>query len=440
MLLDGEHTITLPEPHQGQINIFNMAGRFKASRCGRRFGKTDCAIMLAAPMVARGAYIGWFAPDYKIQSEAFNEIRVALGSLVLTSNKIEGTIRTVTGGRVDFWTLENERAGRSRKYQRVIIDEAAFTKSNMMDIWERSIKPTLLDYAGDCYVFSNTNGIATDNFFWQICNEERHGFTQYHAPTWQNPHVPMRLPSETDAAWQVRRAAEIDRIIAENPPLVYQQEYLAEFVDWSGVAFFSLDYLTENEQPVEWPRSCDYVYATLDSAVKTGKEHDATGVTYWAQSKFTGHRLVVLDYDIVQIDGAMLEHWIPGVIRRCEELAMHCHARLGSIGVLCEDAASGMVLLQKARINRWPMHAIDTKLTSVGKDERAIAVSGYVYQRLVRISRYAFEKTVKYKGHARNHFLSQVTGFRIGVKDQEDDLLDCFTYGVSIGVGDSGGF
>lgn len=430
----------MPNPHPGQIAVFNLPGRYKAVRCGRRWGKTDTGKMLAIPPVLRGDYIGWFAPDYKIQAEAFNEMRDVLDTTVRSSNKIEGTIRTHTGGRIDFWTLENERAGRSRKYHRVIIDEAAFTKPNMMGIWEKSIKPTLLDYGGDCYVFSNTNGISPDNFLYQICQDPKHGFIEYHAPTSQNPHVPARIAGESEEAWQARREAEFQNLIEKNPPLVYQQEYLAEFVDWSGVAFFTLDYMLRDGKPVEQPTLCEYVFATIDTAVKTGRKHDGTGVVYWSKSPIIGDKLVILDYDIIQIDGALLETWAPGVLKRLEELAKVCRARRGSIGALIEDKASGMVLLQQAIARRWPMTAIDSKLTSVGKDERAISVSGHVYQRNVKISRHAYDKVVTYKGTSRNHLLSQVTGYRVGVEDQEDDLLDCYTYGIAIGLGDARGF
>jgi hypothetical protein len=34
----------------------------------------------------------------------------------------------------------------------------------MIAIWQRSIKPTLLDYKGKAIALSNANGIAPDNF------------------------------------------------------------------------------------------------------------------------------------------------------------------------------------------------------------------------------------------------------------------------------------
>jgi hypothetical protein len=72
--------------------------------------------------------------------------------------------------------------------------------------------------------------------------------------------------------------------------------------------------------------------------------------------------------------------------------------------------------------------SIDSKLTAMGKDERAISVSGYVHRGEVKYSEHAFNKTSIYKRKSRNHLLDQVESFRIGDKDsdREDDLLDTF--------------
>jgi hypothetical protein len=362
--------------------------------------------------------------------------------VVSSSDKSRGLIRTRTGGGVEFWSMEDENAGRSRKYHRAIFDEAAFTKPKAIDVWERSVKPTLLDYNGSCLMMSNTNGIDPDNLFWQVCNEPRHGFVQFHAPTHSNPFLPK---------------SAIAKLIAENPPLVYQQEYLAEFVDWSGDAFFSINsLLDESGQPVAYPARCEAVFTTIDSATKTGKEHDGTAVIYWAlmrggpsivgpDGRPVGPRytLVILDWDLTQIEGAMLETWLPTVRDRGIELANGCLAQRGFLGAMIEDKASGMILLQQARMRKLPAFPIDSKLTSLGKDERAISVSGYVFRGWVKISKYAFEKVVMYKGTQRNHLRSQVVNFRVGDKDankRADDLLDCFCYGVAIALGNKEGF
>ncbi len=413
----------------------------KAIRCGRRWGKSLYGEVLAVESAVRGQYVGWFAPDYKIQSEAFNEMLDVMEPVVTSSNKNDGVIRTMLNGRIDFWSLENERAGRSRRYHLVVIDEAAFTKNNtMMDIWRLSIEPTLLDYNGDALAMSNANGNDPENFFYAICNDPSHGFTEYHAPTMANPLLPLRQRDETESEWLVRREETFDKLKREKHPLVFKQEYLAEFVDWSGVSFFSIERLLFDEQPVEYPRLCDTVFAVIDSAIKTGKTNDGTGVIYVAyQSR--EQKLIILDWDLIQIEGSMLEGWIPGVFLRCQELANQCNARHGSIGAFIEDKASGIVLAQQAARRQWPLRPIDSKLTSVGKVERAISVSGYVYSRKVLLSRYAFDKTSMYKGHNRNHLVSQVTGFRVDVKDQiDDDLLDTFCYAIALSLGNDKGF
>lgn len=215
-------------------------------------------------------------------------------------------------------------------------------------------------------------------------------------------------------------------------------------IRWQGQTFFSLDLLLEGGQPVPLPARCDGIYAVLDTAVKTGSKNDGTGVCYWATTKFVTNNapLVVCDWDITQIEGSLLETWLPGVFLRGEELARACGARRGFLGVFIEDAASGQILLQQAKRKKWPVHAIDHKLTALGKDERALAVSGHVYNGRVKISEPAFHKTTVYKEVVRNHFIYQIENYVIGDPDaakRADDLFDVFTYGISLGLGDKHG-
>lgn len=428
-----EFVVNLPTLHSGQVGAYKLRdadghpARFKAVRCGRRWGKTNLAKTMVGDRVTRGRLQGYFVPAYKYQTEVYDELLDMLRPIVISHNKTEGVIKCLGGGRVEFWTLENESAGRSRKYHDIYIDEAAFTKSNMMDIWNRAIQPTLLDFRGTATALSNANGIDTENFFWRICNEPEHGFVEFHAPTSSNPYMP---------------ADELLRLEKERPPLVWKQEYLAEFVDWSGTQFFSLESMLTDGQPIECPKHTAGVFAVIDSATKTGKENDGTAVVYCAKGILGAKdELVILDYDIRQIEGALLEHWLPSVFGRLEELAALCGAQMGSIGCFIEDKASGMVLIQQGARRGWPTHAIDSKLTSLGKAERAISVSGYVYQGKVKLSRHAYEKTMIYKGSTRNHLLHQVLLFTLGVKDQvDDDLLDGFCYSIAIALGNQEGF
>jgi phage terminase large subunit-like protein len=447
-----EAIITLPTLHLGQVKAFVALreARFKALRCGRRFGKTDFAKTWIMQGLTRGQECAWFAPQHMIMAEVYSDLVEALQPILDRSSKTEGVMRLRTGGRLDFWTLENPIAGRGRRYHRVAIDEAAFAKDgdnrtdgSMMSLWEKAIKPTLYDYSGQAMVCSNSAGKNPDNFFYNICTDPKYGFREYHSTTMDNPLLPKRLQNESIDAWRVRRAQYQADLIRDNDPLVYQQEYLAAFVDWSGVAFFSREKLLDQGQPVPYPRTCESVFAVIDTASKTGTDNDATAVTFFALNRQAGRfPLVILDWDIALIEGAILETWLPSVSQRLEELARLCRARMGAIGAFIEDKNSGTILLQQAQRRGMLVHAIDSKLTAMGKDERAINVSGYVHRGEVKYSDYAFAKTSIYKQKSRNHLLDQVESFRVGDKksDREDDALDTFCYGIAIALGNPEGF
>jgi hypothetical protein len=185
------------------------------------------------------------------------------------------------------------------------------------------------------------------------------------------------------------------------------------------------------------------VFAIIDTASKTGTDHEGTAVTFFACDRITRrYPLMILDWDIVQIEGGLLEEWLPTVFTRLEELARQCRARFGSIGAMIEDKNSGTILLQQARRRGMQAIAIDSGLTSLGKDERAMNASGYVFRGEVKYTDYAFNKVIDYKRKSKNHLVDQIESFRMGDKDskREDDLLDTFCYGISLSLGDYQGF
>lgn len=439
--------LSLPTFHAGQIRAWKVVcdNQFTAIRCGRRWGKSKFDTVIACDRGARQKIIGFFAPDYKRLTEIYRETVNHLAPIVAPFSQDGAIIRLRTGGRIDFWTLEDESAGRSRNYDYALIDEAAFTKPSMTAIWERSIKPTLFDRSGRAIITSNTNGQNEENFFWRICNLPEYGFVEYHAPTSDNPILPEIRKGESIAEWELRRAAELQKLIANNPPKVYSQEYLANFEDFTGDTFFDKEKLLVDGKPVPTPTLVDMIYATIDTAVKDGKEHDSTAVAYWSKSEQIGHPLVLLDWDIIQIQGDLLETWLPVVLSNIEAMMDEgkIKCRYGSPGAFIEDKQSGSILIQQAQRRGLPAHAIESKLTDLGKDARAISVSGYLHRGMVKISQHAYDKVTTHKGITRNHMMSQLAAFKIGDKDankRADDLTDTFTYGIAIGLGDPEGF
>jgi hypothetical protein len=232
----------------------------------------------------------------------------------------------------------------------------------------------------------------------------------------------------------------LDRLRSSGPEWLVRAWLEGDWDASAGDSFFTEEILKAKGLPVPWPVTCDAVFAIVDTAVKTGKERDGTAVTYYGLTLFPQpSKLVILDYDIAQIEGALLINWLPGIQMRLEQLAANARARRGSAGILIEDKNSGSVLIQQAIRLGMRVKAIDSKLSTMGKDERALLAAPYVYGHHVKVSEFAWNKTVLYKGYTKNHWRSQVTGYRLGVKDQEDDLLDTFTYGVIVTFGDFSG-
>jgi len=223
---------------------------------------------------------------------------------------------------------------------------------------------------------------------------------------------------------------------------LYQQE------PKSGTEFFSDSmFLVETPAgpaPIAWPQAVKFVFATVDTTQKGGKGRDGTAVSYWAHQelKIPGqYELMLLDWDIVEHEGGLLDIWFPQVFARLEELARSTKARVGTIGAMVEDKAAGSILLQQAPRHKWPMHPIDSKLTSVGKDARAINASGYINAGRVKITEPAYSKRMPFRGAIRNHWLHQMSSYRVGdTEGKEDDLFDTGTYGIALALGNSEGF
>lgn len=420
--------------HDGQKHIAENRSKRTVLRCGRRFGKTVMLENLGSAWAAHDEKrVGWFCPNYKLLIPSYNRILKMVRPMVISASKIDGIIELEGGGGIEFWTLNDPDAGRSRNYDEIIIDEASLTKG-LREIWELAIAPTLLDRNGNCTMAGTPKGIDDENFFYNACTTKVKTdswpelWKEFHAPTSANPTL------NRDAVATLKE---------RYPALVYQQEYLADFVDWSGTAFFSSENLTVDNRGVDYPIGCDYVMAVVDSAMKDGTEHDGTAVIYCAVSKYFGHKLIILDWDIVQINSDLLVNWVPGVLATLEHYAKVTKARMGSAGAWIEDKASGITLNQTGLRMGWNTHPIEGEITAIGKDGRAVSASGAVFRGEVKLSKHAYEKTKEFKGQTRNHLLSQVCGYRIGDKDSSkraDDLADCFCYSVIICLGGEDGF
>jgi hypothetical protein len=220
-----EIEVTLSQPHRAQLQIISEAKRFNVLDCGRRFGKSKLAANILSENALEGNPGAYFAPTYKLLEGTFKDILTSLQSLI--SRKHENQfIELVTGGSIEFWSLENPLAGRSRKYKLAIIDEAAFNR-NLWQSWTEAIRPTLTDLKGSAWFMSTPKGKNDFYKLWMRGQTGEQDWMSWQMPTLSNPHID---PTEIEAA---RR---------DLPELAFKQEYLAEFND--NVANpFGLEYI-----------------------------------------------------------------------------------------------------------------------------------------------------------------------------------------------------
>ncbi|MEI8282367.1 MAG: hypothetical protein WCG75_08175 [Armatimonadota bacterium] len=152
---------------------------------------------------------------------------------VKSSNATENRIELYGGGVIEFWTLENPDAGRSRKYDEAIIDEAGLV-FELADRWREAIRATLLDRKGRAWFFGTPKpprSIQLKEYsFYQFYRrglDELDGWRSFHRPSKNNPYLSS---SEIDS---MRREPGMTQRIA-------RQEIDAEFLSESTDALWTM--------------------------------------------------------------------------------------------------------------------------------------------------------------------------------------------------------
>lgn len=224
--------IILPKYHSAQSKVVNEAKRFNVVDCGRRWGKSVLAINLISDIAINSFPAGYFTPTYKLLEGAYREAINVLNPLVKRKHDNQ-FIELETGGIIEFWSLDNPNAGRSRKYKRAIIDEAAFVK-DLWEAWTKSIRPTLTDLIGDAWFMSTPRG---KNDFYKLYSRGisgEHNWQSWQMPTSTNPYLNIE---------------EIEDAKRDLPESAFNQEYLAIFDD-NAANPFGIKYIEQCIKPL----------------------------------------------------------------------------------------------------------------------------------------------------------------------------------------------
>lgn len=218
-----ELKVVLKKLHAGQDQVLTARKRYNVLKIGRRFGKTTMAVHELLPQVALdGLPCAYYAPTYKDLEEVWIELRHIMTPVIDTKNEQTKQMRLITGGVIDFWSMEKPDSGRGRKYARVVIDEAEKAKK-FREAWQTTILPTLMDYKGDAWVLSTPKFGPT--YFKELFVNGKEGkddWASFNLSSYQNPHIDV---------------TEIDNMRTVMDELSFRCEILAEDVSVSNNPF-----------------------------------------------------------------------------------------------------------------------------------------------------------------------------------------------------------
>ena len=180
---------------------------------------SGCIVMNALRQHGR---VAWIAPTYKntrpMWRWAVSTAMPAVKAGRMSVNRSDKIITTKAGGELAIYSGDNIDSIRGEAFNLVILDEAA---KLLEGAWTDAIMPTLADYDGDAVLISTPRG--RNWFYNEFMRAQADG---QHAAAWQAPTSDNPLPNIQHAFRAVR-----ERV----PEMTYRQEWLAEFVESSGV-------------------------------------------------------------------------------------------------------------------------------------------------------------------------------------------------------------
>ena len=290
--------IKLPTLHSGQHKIMDDRKRHNVINAGRRFGKNILLQELAVEAgLIQQAPVGWGAPIYKQTLDDWRALDNILSSVITRRSASELRFDLLGGGSIEFWSMDKPDSIRGKKYKRFIVNEAAFV-SNLMDIRNFIITPTLIDYQGDEYYAGTPKG---RNGFWQLYNQAGPDWMRWQMTSYTNPHIPM---------------SELDGLRETMTERAFQQEIMAQFLeDGGGVFRCVMEAATANALDggagqyvigVDWGRVNDAtVFSVIDSTNKeqvyidrmTNTDYNAQRSRLFALWERFNHCPVIAEYN-----------------------------------------------------------------------------------------------------------------------------------------------
>lgn len=242
--------------HKSQYQIAVDKHRFRVAVCGRRFGKSVMARMIALKWAVDnpGGLVWIVSPTYKTSKmihwrDFQNEIPK---QLVSKKNEVELSIELTNGSRIELRGAENPDFLRGVKLRGLVVDEVASIR-NFDWLWSEVLRPTLTDYASPALFCGTPKGY---NFFYELYEMGQRpdgDWKSWRFGTRDNPYIP---------------GSEVDAAAAELSEDTFAQEYMADFRKATGLAFKTFNreihVIEPFDCPKEWQRARGFDYGSND--------------------------------------------------------------------------------------------------------------------------------------------------------------------------------
>lgn len=213
-------------PHGGQWEIHQATKRFRVAICGRRWGKTLCALheLITFMMEHPGCFCFWVVPKYKELIPISEIIREWFPKALIRNkfmlHKTYRYIEILNGSQCWFHSAEDPDSLRGPGLDFVVLEEAAQLKETT---WTSVIRPELLDSGGSALIITTPFG---KNWVYAEYLRGQDPFSEDHISwqrtTYENPNIDRKLIEEDKKSF---------------PDDIFRQEYLAQFVEGAGTTF-----------------------------------------------------------------------------------------------------------------------------------------------------------------------------------------------------------
>ena len=226
---EGQHKIHNPPNGEFDINDNPKGTRFMVACCGRRWGKSKSAAMEAQITLCQPNKRVWVvAPNYETSDKIFREIwqDMIIKQKMPTrrASQNDQFIEFEWGSTVAGKSAEHPNSLIGEGLDLVIIDEAAKIKRK---IWEAYIRPTLSDRKGRAIFISTPDGFGYFYDLYMRGISKAQNWYSFNSPSWENSFAFPTGFEDTD----------LQEALATSDPVVFNQEYGAEFTSLAGRVF-----------------------------------------------------------------------------------------------------------------------------------------------------------------------------------------------------------